>query len=258
MELVSVIITYYKKKKYFEKCFNTVISQTYPNIEIIIVYDDISKKELNFIEKVIKKKKKPGIESKIINNNKNYGAAVSRNIGIKNSNGKYLAFLDGDDFWDKSKIQKQIKFMKLNNCSFSYTSYALVDNSGKKYSFWNAKKQIKLKDLKYTCDIGLSSVIVKKEILNLLKFPNLKTKEDYALWSLLAKKKVKMLGVDQILTYWRNTPNSLSKSITQKISDAFRFYFFYDKRSLIYSIVSVVIMCLFFIRKYLEVKFRKF
>ena len=110
MDLVSVIIPYYKKKKYIEPAINSVLKQTYKNFELIIIYDDENKEDLNFLKKIIKKDKR----IKLYINKKNLGAGRSRNKGIKLSKGSLIAFLDADDLWAHNKIQKQIFFMKKN------------------------------------------------------------------------------------------------------------------------------------------------
>ena len=104
MDLVTIIIPYYKKKKYIKSTLNSIFKQTYYNYEIIIVYDDSNHDDLNNIKKIINNKK----NIKIIINKKNLGAAKSRNKAIKEANGRYLAFIDSDDLWEPNKLTKQI------------------------------------------------------------------------------------------------------------------------------------------------------
>jgi teichuronic acid biosynthesis glycosyltransferase TuaG len=108
MNLVSVIIPYYRKKEYFEKTLNSILTQSHKKIEIIIIYDDTNLQELTFLKKITKKDKRISI----IINKKNLGAGHSRNIGINASKGKFIAFIDADDIWRKDKIYQQLKFMK--------------------------------------------------------------------------------------------------------------------------------------------------
>ena len=105
MILVSVICPYFKKKRFIDKSINSVLNQSYINIEVIIVYDDNNLADYNFLLEKYKKNK----NIRILKNKKNFGAGVSRNKGIEISNGEYLAFLDADDIWDK-KNRKAIKF----------------------------------------------------------------------------------------------------------------------------------------------------
>lgn len=108
MDLISIIIPYYKKKHFVKQSVNSVLNQTYKNIEVILIYDDISYEDLNYIKSI----RNLDSRIKLIINKKNYGAGVSRNIGIKSSRGKYIAFIDADDYWYPSKLEKQIEYLK--------------------------------------------------------------------------------------------------------------------------------------------------
>ena len=177
MDLVSVIIPYYNKKKFINKTINSAINQSYKHIEIVIVYDDENTDDLKFINEIKKKDKR----IVIIQNQKKEGAGNSRNIGISNSNGKYIAFLDADDTWEKSKLEKQIKFMDTNNLDISHTSYYIVDEKniilGKRF----AKNFFLLNELLKSCDIGLSTALVSKKICKETQFVNISTKKPVTL-----------------------------------------------------------------------------
>ena len=118
MDLISVIMPFYKKKLYFEDSLLSVLDQTYKNLEIIIIYDDVSHDDLFFIKNIIKRDNR----IKLIDNKNNYGVAKARNIGLSKSSGKYIAFLDCDDVWFKDKISEQYQLMKMKNLQFSHTS----------------------------------------------------------------------------------------------------------------------------------------
>ncbi len=236
--LISIIIPYYKKKKFFKKTINSVINQSYKNFEVILIYDDVNKLDLKFINFTLKKIKK----KKIIINKKNLGAGMSRNIGIKNSKGKFIAFLDSDDVWHKNKLKKQINFMKKNKTDFSFSDYLIIDKNEKVLKKIKAPKKITFNNLSYACDIGLSSVMIKSKLLKINKFSKLKTKEDYLLWLTLSKKNVKMLGINKTLMSWRKTENSLSSSTIQKVKDAFIVYNKYMEFNPLKSIYLVFIL----------------
>ena len=101
--LVSIIVPYYKKKKYFEKTLKSICNQSYKKNEIIIIYDDNDKSELYYVKKLLKKYKKN--KSRLIINQQNLGVGRSRNKGIKISRGKFIAFCDADDIWKKNKLK---------------------------------------------------------------------------------------------------------------------------------------------------------
>ena len=100
MSLVSVIMPYYQKKNFIRKSIQSIISQEFKNFEIIIINDELSDESF----KVLKKIKSLDKRIKIKNNDINLGAGASRNKGIELSKGKYIAFCDCDDVWDKKKI----------------------------------------------------------------------------------------------------------------------------------------------------------
>jgi len=233
--LISIIIPYYKKKKFFKNTIKSVLEQTHKNYEIILIYDDVDKTELPFVKLTLKKIK----NVIIIVNKKNLGAGYSRNIGIKKSKNRLIAFLDSDDVWHKDKLKKQIKFMKIKKVDFSYTNYSIIDKNKEKIKIIKAPKIIIHQNLLFSCDIGLSTVMVNSKLLKKEKFPDLKTKEDYLLWLKLSKKNIKMLGMNETLASWRQTDNSLSSSIIQKLKDAFFIYSHYLKFNFLKSLILV-------------------
>ena len=94
---LSIILPYFKKKKYIKQTLESIINQSFKNHELIIIYDQTDKSDISYIKRIIKNK----IKYKIIINKKNLGVGQSRNIGIKNSKSKYIAFCDADDVWHK-------------------------------------------------------------------------------------------------------------------------------------------------------------
>ena len=234
--LVSVIMPYYKKRNYFFKSINSALKQTYTNFEILIIYDDQNRNDLEYITTCVKNDSR----IKIILNDKNRGVAYSRNKALSIAQGEYIAFLDCDDYWDLKKIEIQLNFMLINGYDFSHTTYQIVNYKEKIIGTIKARKILKYKELLKSCDIGLSSVILKRNLLKNMKFPELKTKEDFVLWLALAKKSVNLIGLDKSLMFWRQIPNSLSSSIMQKLSDAYKVYYYYENKNFFYSIFCVI------------------
>ena len=247
MKLVSVIIPYYKKIEYIEKALKSIFNQTYKNFEIIIIYDDKDKEDLKFIRKKIKRFKR----IKLIINKKNLGAGKSRNKAAKNAKGKYLAFLDSDDVWKKNKLKQQLNFMKKNKLDISHTTYSIINDKNKILSYREASKKSSYSNLLNSCDIGLSTVIIKKKLFLKYKFSSNKTKEDYSLWLKLSRKK-NIYGLNKELASWRKLDNSLSSNTLQKISDAFDIYYRQEKFNFILSITKVIILSFNFLRKSLS------
>ena len=239
MKLVSVIIPFYKKKRFFRKTLLSIINQDYQKLEIIIIYDDTNILDLNFLKKISKIDKR----IKLIINKKNIGAGLSRNKGMKLARGDFLAFIDSDDVWVLNKISNQLKFMLNNNFRASHTDYRIINPKDKVISYRKARNINHVDDILKSCDIGLSTVMIQRSLLNNnLKFPNLKTKEDFVFWIRLLKKKVKFRSLNKPLSNWRKTKNSLSSSVYQKLLDGFRVYYVYMKFSFIKSCVFLFLL----------------
>ncbi len=173
---------------------------------------------------------------------------MSRNKAIKLSKGKYLAFIDSDDLWHPSKIKIQLNYMVKNKILITHTSYNIINKNDKKIGFRSAKK-IEYKDLIKSCDIGLSTVMIKKTILKNHYFAKLKTKEDYVLWLKLAKKKFVFYPIKKPLTSWRSLSDSLSTSITQKLLDGYTVYRIFLKQSFFKSLLSLFVLSINFLKK---------
>lgn len=108
-ELITVIIPTYNRIDTLERAINSVKNQTYKNIEIIVVDDNAKKEDIrNKVREIIKKYK----DVKLIENKKNLGGGLTRNVGIEHASGKYIAFLDDDDEFYPDKIEKQYKLCK--------------------------------------------------------------------------------------------------------------------------------------------------
>ena len=99
MNFVTVVMPYFKKRKYVRDSVESVLNQTYKNFELLIIYDDEDKTDLEILENIKKKDSRVNI----IVNSKNIGAGASRNKAIEVAKGDFLAFLDSDDIWEKKK-----------------------------------------------------------------------------------------------------------------------------------------------------------
>ena len=245
-DLVSIIIPYYKKKEYILKTINSILNQSYTYFEIIIIYDDENLSDLDYLEKSFKSENK----IKIIKNLKTIGAGFSMNKGIKNAKGEFIAFIDADDVWKKHKLENQINYMKKKNLKFTHTSYEIIDENDRVLGERISRNFRKVNDLIKSCDIGLSTVILKKEIIdNQTKFPNLKTKEDFVLWLKILQKNILISYLNENLASWRKLDNSLSSSVIQKLKDAFKVYNYHMKFNFIKSFYYMVCLSINFLKK---------
>ena len=247
MDLVSVIIPYYKKRNFIKETIVSVTNQSYNYLEILIVYDDTNLNDLEFLQEISKLDNR----IRIINNKQRLGAGASRNKGIEQSKGKYIAFIDSDDTWAPDKLKNQIAFMKKNKYQISHTSYFIIDEKKKIISQRKARDLLSINEILKSCDIGLSTVIIEKQVIikTSTKFPQLVTKEDFVFWLTLLKKNYKFYAYDSNLTNWTDSKNSLSSSTIQKLLDGFKVYNHYMNFNIIKSLYYLICLSLNYLKK---------
>ena len=125
--LVSIITPMYNSEKFILKTIESIVNQTYSNWELLLIDDGSTDNTIQIVEDF--KLKYTNI--KLFQNPTNLGAAQSRNKGILEAKGDYIAFLDADDLWKPIKLDLQTQFMQTHNCDVSFSSYEQIDESGK-------------------------------------------------------------------------------------------------------------------------------
>lgn len=211
---ISVIIPVYNAEKYIGATIRSAMLQTYTDIEIIVV-DNCSTDASMSIAKELSMEDK---RIKIIKLDYNSGGpARPRNIGIKNSTGAFLAFLDADDIWEADKLQKQMEFLLSNKFDFVSSDYSFIDENGHNIAFSFTSKIKKILFTKnhtlagtiFFSNIYTSSVLVKKA--DAVRFDEdklLTAAEDWYLWLTLLNKGLKHGFLKEKLVRYRVTVNS--------------------------------------------------
>jgi len=176
---------------------------------------------------------------KLHSNKQNSGAAISRNKGIDAAKGRYIAFLDADDFWLPTKLEKQVEFMQKQDCAFSFTGYEFANENGKP----NGKKvhvprTITYKQALKNTIIFTSTVMfdVQKITKQLAHMPNIQRGQDTATWWKILKTIDSAYGLDEVLSYYRRTCESLSANKLTALRRTWNLYLNVEKLSLTYSL----------------------
>ena len=127
-DLVSIITPAYNAAEYIAETIESVLAQTYPKWEMLIVNDCSTDNTATIVQNYVNKDNR----IKLINLKQNSGAAVARNTAIQNAKGRYIAFLDSDDLWKKEKLQKQLNFMQQNGYAFTFHNFIMFDDGKEK------------------------------------------------------------------------------------------------------------------------------
>ena len=202
---VSIITPVYNCEDFIAETIQSILDQTHANFELLLIDDNSSDDTIE----IIKSFNDPRIV--LLENGENKGAAFSRNKGLSNATGDYIAFLDADDLWEERKLEKCLNFMLSNNYDFIYSNYSVVKDDGSATgTVISGPKKITHKMFVRSNYIGCSTVVYKREIYPDLQIPEtIKKRNDYALWLLLSKKADCYL-LDECLVKYRKNSFSIS------------------------------------------------
>jgi teichuronic acid biosynthesis glycosyltransferase TuaG len=230
--LVSVITPSYNSERFIEETIRSVQAQTYTNWEMIIV-DDCSKDRTR---EIVKQYAEQDPRIRLIELTENSGAAVARNTALKAAKGKYAAFLDSDDIWLPQKLDKQISFMEERDIAFSFTQYRLMKVDGTLTdTVIEVPKEIDYKGLLKNTIIGNLTAVVNVEKTGQIQMPNIRTRQDFALWLSILKRGFKAYGIQEELAYYRLVPGSISSNKVKAAKQTWRVYREVEKLGLLYS-----------------------
>lgn len=200
---VSIVMPSYNQGHLIGQAIKSVISQRYKSWELIIVDNTSTDSTVD----VIKKYQDPRIKLITVNNNGVIG--YSRNIGIKNAVGEWIAFLDTDDIWLKNKLDVSIKCLLDNNADLVYHDLRIRRKNiicGRNIYTKKMSNDVKNDLLIYGNIIGNSSVVVKKEIIEQVNYIsediNMVASEDYNLWLKISELSSNFMYINSVLGYY--------------------------------------------------------
>lgn len=220
--LVSVIIPSYNYLKYISRCIESAQSQDYPNIELIIVDDGSTDGSFEFLQELNSK-------IKVIHQS-NQGVSIARNRGLLEATGDYIAFLDADDYWDSSKISKQLEVLKQMSADLVYSGINLVSPDGSKITgtlkphfSGQCAPAFRRFPASAVVTLGTSNALFKRSILakSGLFDPSLSIAADWDFFRRYCDFG-KVATLNEELTYYRQHPENMSSYSNAFISDVSR------------------------------------
>ena len=210
--LVSVIMPSFNTAKYIAETIDSVLAQTYQNWELIIVDDCSTDNTDEVVGKYL-----TDTRIKYLKNEQNSGAAASRNKALREAKGKWIAFLDSDDFWEPEKLQKQIGFMEETGHKFTYTDYKLINENGDYLPYViTAPKKITKRKLYNYCYVGIITVMYDSDAIGLIQIAEVEKNNDYAMW-FQAIEKTAFYHLPESLSIHRRRTNSLTSGSKLKL-----------------------------------------
>ncbi|MFR3391530.1 MAG: glycosyltransferase family 2 protein [[Clostridium] scindens] len=234
--LVSIITPSYNTAKFIGKTIESVQTQTHRNWELIIVDDCSSDNTDEVVADYLNDDR-----IKYIKNEKNSGAAISRNRALREAKGKWIAFLDSDDLWLPEKLERQICFMEKNGYHFSYTNYEEIDEND-----WpiNVKvsgpKRINKHGMYNYCYPGCLTVMYDAEYVGLIQIRDIKKNNDYAMWLKVCRKADCWL-FNECLAKYRKRSGSISRhGIKTMIGWHYKLWYKAEDKNMVVSLCCTV------------------
>lgn len=238
--MVSVITPTFNCAQFILRTIESVQAQTYQNWEMIIVDDRSTDNTKELVEKYMKDDARIKYHLLEVNS----GAAVARTTAMRLAKGSYMAFLDSDDIWMPDKLDRQIKWMTDNDYAFSCTAYEQIDEDDK--SLGKVIKTVKKTDynrLLLDCPVGNSTVVYDVEKMGKFEVPNIRKRNDDALWLQMLKKEKYIWGMPDVLMKYRIRRNSISSNKLKVIKYHWILYREIEHLSIPRSVFHIVYWC---------------
>lgn len=239
---IDIILPNYNSEKFIRQTVRSIQNQSFKKWKLIIV-DDNSNNKTKKILKSFKRDRK----IKIIWLSKNKGAAYCRNLAIKQSSSRYIAFIDSDDLWNKKKLEYQFIFMKKFKYDFTYSFYETFGLKNKKIKTpekYNFSSFIK------DTSIATSSVMITRKVAKNVKFTNTKICEDFFFKCQILKKVGSAFCVTKFLTKYRVRHNSLQSNKLRNLFWVWKINRNYNKLDFFNSLISIISISFNSFKKY--------
>ena len=233
--LFSIIIPCYNAASSVERTLLSVSQQTFKDFEVFVINDGSEDLSLQLINNFISKDPR----FKLLNLTQNQGLSHARNLGLNYSSGKYICFLDADDWWPSEKLEVYKRYFA-QGYDFLYSDYTRVYKNSKKEAYVKVKNEIKYEDLLMFNPIPLSTAAFNSDKFGMIKFRDIKLSEDWVYWLDLFKNKISSFGINVNLMFYSVSQNALSSNKTKMIWRAWYIFRNYHKCGFLRACVYLV------------------
>lgn len=238
--MISIVTPVYNAASFIRQTIEMVKAQTYTDWELILVDDGSKDNSLEVIEAYLKEM--PDERIRLIKKGKNEGAALTRNRGIQEAKGRYIAFLDADDVWLRHKLQRQMEFMKEKDAGFVFSAYEFGDEeaigTGRIVHVPESLtyKKALSRTVIFTTTVLLDTQKISKDLIYMPNVPS----EDSATWWQILRNGHVARGLDEVLAIYRRPAKSLSSNKLKAIQRIWYLYRKVEKLSLPASCIAFV------------------
>ena len=249
--LISVIVPVHNAAGYLHRALRSVLRQTLTDFELILV-DDCSTDEST---KILEYYRERDERVRLFSTATNGGPGVARNVGLRNAKGRYIAFLDADDFWIKDKLEQQVRCFEDGEVILSYTTVVLLNTQGGIVGIVHGRRRMHLLDMLVGNRVTMSSAMTRRDLVGAEEMSGMRNREDYAYWiSLLKQNQGYIAWVPEILVGYVKMPGSVSSNILRNVVDTYRMYVSEVGMSPVQAVMLVVVFSCF--KCYKEAKAR--
>ena len=238
--MVSIITPVYHAADFIQQTMEMVQAQSYQDWELILVDDGSKDNSCEVIESYLKERADHRI--RLIKKAENEGAALSRNRGIAEAKGRYIAFLDADDVWVPDKLKVQLEFMEKEDAGFVFSAYEFGEENAKgtgrivRVPDTLSYKKALSRTVIFTTTVLLDTKKIPK---NLIYMPNVPS-EDSATWWQILRAGYVARGINEVLAIYRRPAKSLSSNKFKAIGRIWYLYRKVEKLSLLASCIAFV------------------
>ncbi|MBR3602322.1 MAG: glycosyltransferase family 2 protein [Lachnospiraceae bacterium] len=238
--MISIVTPVYNAAAFIRQTMEMVKAQTYADWELILVDDGSKDNSCEVIEAYLKDN--PDERIRLIKKGKNEGAALSRNRGIKEAKGRYIAFLDADDVWLSHKLQRQLEFMTKEDAGFVFSAYEFGDEeavgTGRIVHVPESLtyKKALSRTVIFTTTVLLDTQKISKDLIYMPNVPS----EDSATWWQILRNGHVARGLDEVLAIYRRPGKSLSSNKLKAIQRIWYLYRNVEKLSFPASCIAFV------------------